>query len=121
MVDFAFQALKLILQPDSEDDLEVDYYESSNESVEDEDFAEDVPKIDGNPECETSNDGELNNEPSEGKKTVLFTFFKAPKIHVNNTADKQENISKKRGNPNVLSAPNVIYIYIYLYCFYILW
>ena len=62
MVDFAFQALKLILQPDSEDDLEVDYYESSNESVEDEDFAEDVPKIDGNPEYETNKDGELNND-----------------------------------------------------------
>ena len=31
----------------------------------------------------------------EVKKTVLFTFFKAPKRHVNNAADKQENFSKK--------------------------
>ena len=31
----------------------------------------------------------------EVNKTVMFTFFKAPKIHVNNAADKQENISKK--------------------------
>ena len=45
----SFQALKLILQPGSDDELEVGHYESSNESVEDEDFAEDVPKIDGNP------------------------------------------------------------------------
>jgi len=31
----------------------------------------------------------------EVKKTVLFTFFKAPKIHVNSAADKQENFSRK--------------------------
>ena len=31
----------------------------------------------------------------EVKKTILFTFFKAPKRHVNNIADKQENVSKR--------------------------
>ena len=31
----------------------------------------------------------------EVKKTVLLTFFKAPKRHVNNAADKQENFSKR--------------------------
>ena len=46
----SFQALKLILQPGSDDELEVDHYGSSNKSVEDEDFPKDVPKIDGNPE-----------------------------------------------------------------------
>ena len=45
----SFQALNLILQPGSDDELEVDHYKSSHERVEDEDFAEDVPKIDGNP------------------------------------------------------------------------
>ena len=45
----SFQVLKLILQPDSDDELEVDHYENSNQSVEDEDFAEDVPRINGNP------------------------------------------------------------------------
>ena len=59
----SFQALKLILQPGSVDELEVNHYGSSNESVEDEDFAKDVPKIDANPEYETDKDGELNNEP----------------------------------------------------------
>ena len=58
----SFQALKLILQPGSDDELEVNHYESSNESVEDEDFAKAVPKINGNPQCETNKDGELNNE-----------------------------------------------------------
>ena len=43
-----FQVLELILQPGSDGELEVDHYESSNENVEDEDFAEDVPKIDSN-------------------------------------------------------------------------
>ena len=57
-----FQALELILQPGSDDELEVDHYESSNESVEDEDFAKDVPKIDGYPEHETDEDRKLNNE-----------------------------------------------------------
>ena len=55
----SFQALKLILQPDSDDEseliqvIEVNHYESSNESGED----EDVPQIDGNPEHETDKDG----------------------------------------------------------------
>ena len=44
----SFQVLKLILQPGSDDELEVDHYENSNESAEDEDFAEDVPRINGN-------------------------------------------------------------------------
>ena len=55
----SFQALKLILQPGSDDELQANHYESSNESVEDEDFAEDVPKINGNPEYETDKDSEL--------------------------------------------------------------
>ena len=78
--------------------MPVDHYESSNKSVKDEDFAEDVPKIDGSPEHETDEDGKnwmTNSAPMmEVKKTVLFTFFKAPKRHVNNAADKQENFSK---------------------------
>ena len=45
----SFEALELIPQPGSDDALEVDHYESSNKKVEDEDFAEDVPKINGNP------------------------------------------------------------------------
>ena len=108
-----FQAVKLILQPSSDDELEVDHYESSNESVED----EDVPKIDGNPEYETNKDGELNDEPGANEGGENFTFFKAPKRHVNNAADKQENISKKRGNPNLLSTPNVMF----MCCCSILW
>ena len=59
----SFQALKLILQPGSDDELPVDHYESSNESVEDEDFAEDGPKIIGNPEYETDKESELNDKP----------------------------------------------------------
>jgi len=39
----------LILQPGSDDELEVDHYERGNESVEEEDFAKAVPKINGNP------------------------------------------------------------------------
>ena len=31
----------------------------------------------------------------EVKKTILFTLFKAPHRHVNNTPDKQENFSKR--------------------------
>ena len=50
------------MQPGSDDELEVNDYESSNESVEDEDSAEDVPRIDGNPENETDKDSELNDE-----------------------------------------------------------
>ena len=115
----SFQALKLILQPDSDDEseliqvIEVNHYESSNESGED----EDVPQIDGNPEHETDKDGELNDEPgaSDAGEEDFFTFFKAPERHVNNAADKQKNVSK-RGNPNFLSAPNVML----MCCFYIL-
>ena len=91
----SFQALKLILQPGSDDEseliqvIEVNYYESSNESGED----EDVAKIDGNPEHETDKDGKLNDEPgaSDAGEEDFFTFFKAPKRHVNNAADKQKN------------------------------
>ena len=90
----SFQALKLILQPDSDDELEVDHYESSNESVEDEDFAEDGPKISMRP-IKMAN-WMTNLAPMmEVKKTVLLTFFTAPTRHVNNAADKQENISKR--------------------------
>ena len=67
----SFQALKLILQPSSDNELEVDHYESSNESVED----EDVPKIDGNPEYETNKDGELNDEPGTNDGVEKNTFY----------------------------------------------
>ena len=40
-----FQAQELILQSGSGDEIEVNHYESSSKSAEDEDFAEDVPKI----------------------------------------------------------------------------
>ena len=82
----SLKALKLILQPGSDNELEVDHYESSNESVQD----EDVPKH------ETDKDGELNDEPgaSDGGEEDLFTFSKPPR-HVNNAADKQENVSKR--------------------------
>ena len=53
----SFQALEFILQPDSDD-------ESTNKSIEDGDVAEDVPKINDNPEYETDEDSELNDEPS---------------------------------------------------------
>ena len=67
----SFQALKLILQPSSDNELEVDHYESSNESVED----EDVPKIDGNLEYETNKDGELNDEPGTNDGVEKNTFY----------------------------------------------
>ena len=56
------QALELILQDGSDDETEVDHYESSNESVEDEDFLDDVPEIDDNPDYLSNEDGEINNE-----------------------------------------------------------
>ena len=74
----SFQTLKLILQPGSDDELEVGHYESSNESVEDEDFAEDVPKIDGNPQYETNKDGKLNNDQMSRlcvASNMLWWFF----------------------------------------------
>ena len=40
----SFHFLELILQPGSDGELEVDHYEIGNGSVEDEAFAEDVPK-----------------------------------------------------------------------------
>ena len=69
----SFQALKLILQPGSDNELEVDHYESSNENVEDEDFAKDVPKIDGNPEYETDKDGEL--DANDGGEENCFVYI----------------------------------------------
>ena len=44
------QALELILQEGSDDKTEVDHYESSNKSVEDEDFLDDVPEINDDPD-----------------------------------------------------------------------
>ena len=72
-----FQALELILQPGSDDELEVNHYESSNESVEDEDFAEDVPKIDGNLEHETDEDRKLNDKPgaNDGGEENCFVYI----------------------------------------------
>ena len=49
----SFQAVELSLQPGSDDELDVDDYENRNKSVEDEDFAEDVPQVDASPEYET--------------------------------------------------------------------
>ena len=73
----SFHALKLILQPGSYGDLEVDHYESSNKSVEHGDFAEDVPKIDANPEYETDKDGKLNDEPcaKDGGEEYCFVYI----------------------------------------------
>ena len=70
-------ALELILQPGSDDELEVDHCESSNESVEDDDFAEDVPRIDGNPEYDTNGDGELSDEPDtkDGGEGNCFVYI----------------------------------------------
>ena len=56
------QVLELILQDSSDDKTEVDHYESSNESVEDEDFLDDVPEIDDDPDYLSDEDGEINNE-----------------------------------------------------------
>ena len=66
----SFQALEFILQPDSDD-------ESTNKSIEDGDFAEDVPKIDGNPGYETGEDGKLNDEPStnDGGEENCFVYI----------------------------------------------
>ena len=69
----SFQALEFILQPDSDD-------ESTNKSIEDGDFAEDVPKIDVNPEYETDEDSELNDhEPSANnggeENSLFFSIF----------------------------------------------
>ena len=78
-----FQALKLILQPGSDDELEVNPYGSRNDCVEDEDFARDVPKIDANPEYETNKDRELNSKPgtNDGGKENCFVdiFQRSPK------------------------------------------
>ena len=86
-----FQGLKLILQPGSDDELEVDHYDRSNKIVEDEDFAKDVPKIDGNTEYETDKDSEVNDESGAndgGERKVFCLHFS------NNAADKQENVSR---------------------------
>ena len=56
------QALELILQEGSDDKTEVYYYESSNKSVEDEDFLDDVPEINNDPDYLSDEDGEINNE-----------------------------------------------------------
>ena len=76
----SFQALELILQPGSDDELEVDHYESRNKSVEDEDFGEDVPQIDGSPEYETDDVyvDRLTWSPVDERRrrARLITFFK---------------------------------------------
>ena len=51
------------------------------------------------------------------KKTVLFTFFKAPKRHAHNTADKQELQQQQKENNHLISALKVMF----MCCFYILW
>ena len=48
-----------------------------------------VPQIDGHPEYETTKDGKLNDEH------CFVYIFKAPKRHINNAANKQENISNR--------------------------
>ena len=70
----------MILQPGSDNelyDVEVEHYGSSNESVEDEDSAEDVPKIDGIPEHETDKDCKLNGEAgaNDGGKENCFVYI----------------------------------------------
>ena len=53
----------MILQDGSYDETEVDHYESSNESVEDEDIWDDVPEIDDDPDYLSDQKmGEINNE-----------------------------------------------------------
>ena len=76
------QALELILQEGSDDKTEVDHYESNNESVEDEDFLDDVPEIDDDPDYLSDEDGEINNEMrpdttdgSDADSSVLFVCF----------------------------------------------
>ena len=66
------------MQPGSDSELEVDHYKSGSESGEDEDFAKDGPKLDGNPEHETNKDGKLNDEPSvndQGEKNCFVYIF----------------------------------------------
>ena len=72
-----FQAQELILQPGSDDEIEVSHYESSSKSVEDEDSAEDVPKINGSPEYETSEDSKLNDKPdvNNGGEENCFVYI----------------------------------------------
>ena len=92
----SFEALELILQPGSDDALEVDHYESSNKNVEDKDFAEDVPKIDGNPGYETSEDGKLNQRQWwRWRKLFCLHFAKLPR-HVNNALTSKKPSVKKR-------------------------
>ena len=62
--------------------MSVNHYESSNESVKEQDFAEDVPKINVVQSMRLMKMAKTmtNAAPMmEVKKTVLFTFFKAPK------------------------------------------
>ena len=75
-----FQAIEFILQPGSDDELEVDHDESSNESVENEDFSEDVLKINGNPEYETDEDAKLNDKPGAndgGEENCFVGIFQS--------------------------------------------
>ena len=80
---FNFQALKLILQPGSDDELEANHYENSNKRVDDEDFAEDLLKINGNPQYETNNDSELNDKPGDndggGENCFVYIFESSQK------------------------------------------
>ena len=74
----------MILQPGSDDEIEVDSYKSSNESVEDVDFAEDVPTIDVSQKYEIGleEDGELNDEPGANdggeENHFVYTFQSSP-------------------------------------------
>ena len=56
---------------------------SITESVEDEDFAKDAPKIDGNSEHEADKDGKLNNEPGANdggeENCFVYIFQSSPK------------------------------------------
>ena len=73
------QVLELILQDSSDDKTEVDHYESSNESVEDEDFLDDVPEFDNDPDYLSDEDGEINNEirpdTTDANSSVLSVCF----------------------------------------------
>ena len=118
-----FQALELILQPGSDDKLEVNHCESSNDSVEDEDFAEVVPKIDGNLEHETDEDKKLNDKPGAndgGEENSFVYVFQSSKKHVTNAADKQENFSKTKSEETLIFISTKSHVYV-LCWFYILW
>ena len=99
-----FQAQELILQPGSDDEIEVSHYESSSKSVEDEDSAEDVPKINGSPEYETSEDSKLNDKPDVndgGEENCFVYIFQSSQNTRKQCCWQARKLQQKRGNPNL--------------------